>query len=383
MESIGIIAEYNPFHNGHLYHLEKIKEKYPAAVIVLVMSGNFTERGEVSLLDKWTKAEIALKAGIDLVIELPFPFATQSADFFSYGAITILEKLGVERVIFGSESNSIDVLMLIAKTQLESEDFHHLVKVYSKLGENYPTALSNALYDITGKKITTPNDLLGISYLKTIIENGYHIKAETIKRMDNYHSKELNRLASATAIREALKNNQDIKPYVPAFVYPYLKNNLHFQEDYFLFLKYKVLTEENLYGYHLVEEGIDKKIKKEILLAHSYEDLITRIKSKRYTYNRLQRVLNSILCNFSKEKAKNWREVSYIRILGFNKQGQVYLNSIKKELELPLISKMTKNKDPMLAFEIEASRIYALTMEKEKQIELVEKEYKNQFFRGE
>ena len=125
MESIGIIAEYNPFHNGHLYHLEKIKEKYPAAVIVLVMSGNFTERGEVSLLDKWTKAEIALKAGIDLVIELPFPFATQSADFFSYGAITILEKLGVERVIFGSESNSIDDLMLIAKTQLESEDLSY------------------------------------------------------------------------------------------------------------------------------------------------------------------------------------------------------------------------------------------------------------------
>jgi len=158
MSSVGIIAEYNPFHNGHLYHLNKIKELYPDDTIVLVINGNFTERGTPSIIDKWKKVEIAKKAGIDLIIELPYPFATQSADYFSYGAITILEKLKVEKLVFGSESNNIKDLELIAQTQLDNEDFDKLVKIYSKLGENYPTALSLALKDLTGKIINTPND---------------------------------------------------------------------------------------------------------------------------------------------------------------------------------------------------------------------------------
>ena len=145
MKSIGIIAEYNPFHNGHLYHLNQIKEKYPDHTIVLVMSGNYTERGDVSIIDKWKKAEIAQKAGIDLIVELPFPFATQSADYFSYGAITLLEHLKVEKVVFGSESNNIEDLETIVDCQLNNEDFDKLVKVYSKFGKNYPTALSLAL----------------------------------------------------------------------------------------------------------------------------------------------------------------------------------------------------------------------------------------------
>ena len=169
METIGIIAEYNPFHNGHLYHLNTIKEKYPDATIVLIMNGNFTERGDVSLINKWKKTKIALDLGIDLVVELPYPFATQSADFFSYGAITLLEKLKVDKLVFGSESNNIEDLKLIAKTQIENDEFEKLVKIYSKMGKNYPTALSCALEDLTGKKIETPNDLLGICYIKTIL----------------------------------------------------------------------------------------------------------------------------------------------------------------------------------------------------------------------
>ena len=191
MKSIGIIAEYNPFHNGHLYHLTKIKEKYPNHTIILVMNGNFTERGDVCIIDKWSRSEIAIKAGIDLIIELPFPFATQSADYFSYGAITILEKLKVERVIFGSECNDLDALQEIATAQLYNEDFDKLVKIYSKLGNNYPTALSLALNDLTGKTISTPNDLLGISYIKTIKKYNYNIIPETIKRTSSYHEKEL------------------------------------------------------------------------------------------------------------------------------------------------------------------------------------------------
>ena len=159
MKAIGIIAEYNPFHNGHLYHLNKIKEKYPDYTIVLVMNGNFTERGEVTIIDKWKRSDIALELGIDLVIELPFSFSTQSADFYAYGAITLLEELQVEKVIFGSESDNIEDLKLIAETQINNDEFDKLVKIYCKLGNNYPTALSKALEDLVDKKITTPNDL--------------------------------------------------------------------------------------------------------------------------------------------------------------------------------------------------------------------------------
>ncbi len=377
MKSIGIIAEYNPFHNGHYNHIKKIKEKYKDYTIICVMSGNFTQRGEVSVIDKWKKTEIAKQAGIDLIIELPFLFATQSADFFSYGALTILEKLKVEKLIFGSESNKIEDLKFIAKTQLENEDFDHLVQIYSKFGENYPTALSKALLDLTGKKITTPNDLLGISYMKTILQNHYKIEAETIPRENNFHSKTINTISSATAIREALKNHQNIKKSIPNFVYPYLEDDLHFQEDYFPFLKYKILTTDHLENYHLVEEGIEKKLKKEIKQSSSYEEFMMRIKSKRYTYNRICRMLLYILCDIKKEDVKDMN-ISYIRILGFNKKGQNYLNEIKKEIDLPILSKMTKNKDPMLALELKTTDIYALTLPIEKQKSLIEKEYKYQ-----
>lgn len=383
MKSIGIIAEYNPFHNGHLYHLTKIKEKYPDYTIILVMSGNFTERGDVCIIDKWSRSEIALKAGIDLIIELPFPFATQSADYFSYGTITILEKLRVEKVIFGSECNDLKSLEEIATAQLYNEDFDKLVKIYSKFGNNYPTALSLALKDLTGKTITTPNDLLGISYIKTIKKYNYNIIPEVIKRTSSYHEKELiNNITSATAIRLALKENRDIQNCLPNFVIPYLKD-LHFIEDYFPLLKYKIITEKDLSIYQTVDEGIEQSIKKEILKASSYQDLVNKLKSKRYTHNKITRMLLHILCNFTKEKAKQFSTISYLRILGFNNKGREYLNRIKKQIDIPIISKINKHKDPMLEFELQTTNIYALTLENKKSQELIESEYKNHLNKGE
>lgn len=358
MKSIGIIAEYNPFHNGHLYHLKSIKEKYPDYVIILVMSGNFTERGDFTIIDKWKRSLIALKLGIDLVVELPYPFATQSADYFSFGAITILEKLNVEKVIFGSESNKIEDLELIAKTQINNDEFDKLVKIYSKMGNNYPTAIHNAIYDLTGKEIDTPNDLLGVSYLKAIYKNNYKIKAETIKRINNYHELELNStFSSATSIREALKRDEDVSEHIPSEVTPYL-NDLHFIDDYFSILKYKIITCNDLSIYQTVDEGIDKVIKKEIENANSYEELINLVKSKRYTYNKIKRMLLHILCNFTKDMATSFKNINYIRILGFNDKGRNYLSKIKRDLDIPLISKINKEKDSMLNFEIETTKIY-------------------------
>lgn len=382
MKSIGIIAEYNPFHNGHLYHLTKIKEKYPNHTIILVMNGNFTERGDVCIIDKWSRSEIAIKAGIDLIIELPFPFATQSADYFSYGAITILEKLKVERVIFGSECNDLDALQEIATAQLYNEDFDKLVKIYSKLGNNYPTALSLALKDLTGKTISTPNDLLGISYIKTIKKYNYNIIPETIKRTSSYHEKELiGNITSATAIRLALKEKKEIENYLPSFVKPYL-NNLHYIEDYFPLLKYKIMTTEDLSIYQTIDEGIEKSIKKEILKATSYQDLVDKLKSKRYTHNKITRMLLHILCNFTKEKAKTFSTISYLRILNFNEKGRTYLNKVKKQVDIPFISKINKFKDPMLEFELETTNIYALTLKNKDALQLIESEYKNHLNKG-
>ena len=358
MKAIGIIAEYNPFHNGHLYHINKIKELYPDYSIVLVMTGNFNERGIPSILDKFKKCEIALTHGVDLVIELPYPFATQSADYFAYGAITILEKLNVEKVIFGSESNNSDILYLIAKTQIDNPEFDRLVKIYSKMGLNYATAISNALFDLTGKKIDTPNDLLGVSYIKTILKNNYKIKYETIKRVNNYHNLELeDDMSSASAIREALKNNESIEKCVPKDTLKYY-NDLHFIDDYFDILKYKIITENDLSIYQTVEEGIDKLLKKQITKANNYSELISLIKSKRYTYNKISRMLLHILCNFTKDKANLFKDISYIRILGFNDTGKSYLNKVKKDIDIPIISKITRNKDAMLEFELETTNIY-------------------------
>ena len=254
------------------------------------MNSHFTQRGEPTIIDKWKRTEIALKLGIDLIVELPFPFATQSADFFAYGATTILEKLNVEKIVFGSESNDIKTLELIAKTQIENEELDKLIKVYSKFGNNYPTSLSLAIFDLTGKKIKTPNDLLGISYIKSILKNNYKLKYEAIKRNNNYHNDNLNELGSATAIRKALEENTDIKNYIPTIELDYLYN-LHHINYYFNILKYKIITSKDLSIYQTVDEGIDKLIKKQINKATNINELIGLLKSKRYTYNKISRML--------------------------------------------------------------------------------------------
>ena len=377
MKSIGIIAEYNPFHNGHLYHLNTIKEKYPDYTIIVVMNGNFTERGDITIIDKWKRTDIALELGVDLVIELPFPFSTQSADYYAYGAITILEKLQCEKVIFGSESNNIEDLKVIAKTQINNEEFDKLVKVYCKLGNNYPTALSKALEDLVGKKVTTPNDLLGISYIKTILKNNYKIIPETIKRTNDYHDKELNNtFSSATSIRESLKQDNSIKDQVPINTLKRL-NNLHYMDMYFNILKYKIITEDNLEKYQTVETGMNKKLKEVISNVNTYDELIKSLKSKKDTYNKISRMLLHILCNFTKDDAEAFKEIKYIRILGFNKTGKAYLNNIKKELDVPIISKITREKDPMLEFELNTTKIYDLIYNEG----LFTKEYQNHLYK--
>lgn len=381
MKAIGIVAEYNPFHNGHAFQIKKIKEKYPDYAIIVVMTGNFTERGEVAIIDKFSRSEIAITNGVDLVVELPFPFATQSADTFAYGAITILESLKVEKVIFGSESNNVKDLEEIVNCQIENEEFDKLVHIYSKFGNNYPTSLSLAVKDLTGKVIDAPNDLLGISYIKAIKQNSYNIKYETIKRTTDYHEKLLDdKISSGTSIRYALKNNKDISNSVPKNEIKYF-NNLHFMEDYYPYLKYKIITDKDLNNYQTVSEGIENLMKKEIIDSNSYDTFINRIQSKRYTTNKIQRMLLHILVGFTKNQAREMKKITYIRLLGFSNNGRRYLNEIKKEINIPIISKINRNKDKMLEFEIETTKIYALPYANYK--DEIEKEYRNHLNKGE
>ncbi|MDD2208628.1 MAG: nucleotidyltransferase family protein, partial [Bacilli bacterium] len=165
MEIIGIICEYNPFHNGHSYHINKIKDLYPNSLIILVLNGYFLQRGEVSILSKEDKVKIALDNNVDLVIEHPFVYASNSADIFAESAVAILNQMGAQKLIFGSESNDIDYLTKSAQEQL-NDKFNNKVKEYLKTGVNYPTALNKSL----STKLNSPNDLLGVAYIKAILK---------------------------------------------------------------------------------------------------------------------------------------------------------------------------------------------------------------------
>ena len=353
MKKIGIVCEYNPFHNGHIYHINKIKEMYKDCFIILVLSGNFTQRGEVSIIDKWKKTDIALNY-VDLVVELPFVFASQSADLFCKGATKILKQLKVDAIVFGSEENDINKLKRLANIQ-ESSEYNQLVREYLDKGINYPTALSNALLKLTGETINNPNDLLGLGYVKYLKDTD--IEIITIKRTNNYLEDKLTgNISSATSIRKALENKKDIKKYVPKQTLKYL-NNIKFTNDYFDLIKYKIISDD-ISKYQTVDEGIHNRIKKYINDCNTIDELIDKVKTKRYTYNKIKRMLIHILVGFTKEEAKKMKDIRYIKVLGFNQKGQNYLRQIKKTCKTKIITKFEK--DEMLEIELRVSNIYNL-----------------------
>lgn len=379
MKSVGIICEYNPFHNGHLYHLNKVKELFPNYTIILVMSGNYTERGETSILNKWDKTDIALTYGADLVIELPFVFASQSADIFAHGAIAILKELNVDYLVFGSETNDIDKLKEMASIQVNNRSFDKLVTDYLSDGVNYPTAISKAIFDLTHKKVSKPNDILGVTYIKEIIKQKANIKPICIKRNDNYNCTELSDfLSSATSIRHAIQNGVDVKNEVPERTYHFLDKKLHFISDYFPIIKYNILNNlDDLKKFQTVDEGIDARIRKYIINSRSLDELILKIKTKRYTYNKLNRMFTHIMCNFTKEEADLFTDITYIRVLGFNPNGRLYLNNIKKDVNIPIITNFSSIKDKMLDIEFRTTCVYASLLDEKEKITLIESEYKN------
>lgn len=368
---VGIVAEYNPFHNGHKYQIEKIREKYKDATIVVVCSSSFTQRGDTSILNKFDKAKVALNNGVNLVVELPYVYSTQSSDVFASAAIKILNYLKVDTICFGTERDSIGDIKKCAITQLDEPKYNEIVREELELGVNYPTALNKALKKLIDIEITEPNDLLALSYVKEIIKNQYNIEIFNIKRTNDFHDIDSNEMiVSASNIRNKLINNIDIKDKVPSDVYKILKN-IKFNDKYFEFLKYKINSENDLEKYLDVDEGLSTRIRNSIDKSNSLDELIQNIKTKRYTYNKISRMLNHILCSFTKDERDKTKDIEYIRILGFDEVGQKHLNSIKDNMDIKILNKFDTS---YKALEIEkrVSGIYSMIIS-----DIMDKEIKN------
>lgn len=362
MNVIGIIAEYNPFHLGHLYQINKIKEMYKDSIIIAIVSSLFTQRGDVSILNKWDKARIALDNGIDLVIELPYFYAGQSSDIFAKGAVTILNYLGIDTLVFGMESDDINNLKLMADIQLNDKNYNNIVKEYLSNGYNYPTALSKAIKDILNLDIYLPNDLLALSYIKQVKLINNNINVIGIKRTNDYHSKEItSNIVNASLIREQFKNNLDISNYIPSYDTNKLYNVS--VNDFYPLLKYQILNNiNNLDKFLTVDEGIDNRIKKYIKNSNNWNELVNNIKTKRYTYNKINRMLMHILFNLTKDESKNI-VIDYVRVLGFNSKGRSYLNKIKKNKDINIVTNYKDGISKLFDLENRVNNIYAIIVD--------------------
>ena len=362
MNVIGVIAEYNPFHLGHLYQINKIKEMYNDSIIIAIVSSPFTQRGDVSILNKWDKARIALDNGIDLVIELPYFYAGQSSDIFAKGAVTILNYLGIDTLVFGMESDDINNLKLMADIQLNDKNYNNIVKEYLSNGYNYPTALSKAIKDILNLDIYLPNDLLALSYIKQVKLINNNINVIGIKRTNDYHSKEItSNIVNASLIREQFKNNLDISNYIPNYDTNKLYNVS--VNDFYPLLKYQILNNiNNLDKFLTVDEGIDNRIKKYIKNSNNWDELVNNIKTKRYTYNKINRMLMHILFNLTKEESKDI-VIDYVRVLGFNSKGRSYLNKIKKNKDINIVTNYKDGISKLFDLENRVNNIYAIIVD--------------------
>ena len=336
---IGLIVEYNPFHNGHLHHIQEIDRFFEDNIKIAVMSGDYVQRGEPSLINKFEKTKIALSQGVDIVIELPAFYSTQSAEIFAKGSINLLNKLSCSHIVFGSESNDLEKLKRIATISMTKE-FELSLREFLAEGFSYPTAFSKALFD---EKLGS-NDILALEYLKAIKAINPKIEAYCIKReKTGYYDDEKDNFASATHIRKILldynKKKEDklnkIKNLVPEFSYKILEENFGVfscLSDFYDLIKYNIIkNHSNLKNIQDLEVGLENRLYKYSLENLKFEDFFNKVLTKRITISRLQRILLHSLFGLTEtitERVKN--KVSFVKILGFSTKGQEYLNYLKK-----------------------------------------------------
>lgn len=377
MKACGIVVEYNPLHNGHLYHLQKSKELSKCDIVIGVMSPNFVQRGEPSIVSKKERVKAALDAGINIIVELPTLYAVENANIFAKYALNILNELKVSSICFGSESGDTqEFLAKYSKSSLLTPHLDFLVSDLMDEGYAYPKAMALALKQMDEIRLETPNDILGLAYYNEVKKNNYPIDIHTIKRVNNYKDDSLNyENVSAKAIREVLKNNKDVKEYTPMS----FNEELFYLDDYFSLLKYKILTMsvEELNGIHLVEEGIENLFKKKIVESHTMDEFINACVCKRYTFARIKRTIVHILLNTKKDFAKEVlsQNIKYIRLLGFDSKGSEYLKEKRKEIEVPVLSKFRGNSFSLLQYEKQATYTYASIKSEEFRSKLYEEEH--------
>jgi predicted nucleotidyltransferase len=364
MSVAGIIVEYNPLHNGHVHHIQQARRQHPTDVLIAVMSGGFTQRGEPAMLDKFTRTTWALAQGIDLVVELPFVHGVQSADHFAEAAVSILAQMGVTDIHFGSETADIDALYQLADT-LDDPRYEQALRRHLDAGLSYPTASDRAMHDVLGASgFDQPNNILGIQYLRagkridpTIcfhaiprIESGYYDRHDPTKSIQ-----------SATAIRALATAGEDITRYVPAEVAKDLAHRHLVTYDDFTSSLQGILhraSADELGKIHQVTEGLEHRLKK-VPSFDSIEELLASIISRRYTHAKLQRMLAHVLCNVQDNDLTD-RSIGYLRILGMSHAGRQHLNALKKTTDLPLLTKIKEGIHPHLDIEIRVSKVYSI-----------------------
>ncbi|NLK97069.1 MAG: nucleotidyltransferase [Epulopiscium sp.] len=397
MKIVGLITEYNPFHNGHLYHLQKSKEATGADYTVIVMSGNYVQRGEPAIVDKWTRTSMALRCGADLVIELPVVYATSSAEFFAFGAVSVLHNTGiVDSICFGSEHGNLMLLSQIAHFLCdESKDFQENLKKHLSQGVPFPTARTQALFNLLCERdvlksdeneikafLSSPNNILGIEYLKALKTLGSCIKPYTIQRIKApYHSTDIeSSIASATAIRNTFKNKsvQDLSKAMPEESFDLFMKAVDlgtapiYFDDFSLDLQYILRTtpEENLRLFREITEGLENRILEYASKNFLISDLAKAVKTKRYTLTRIQRALMNIVLQISSRdfgEFQNNGGPQYIRILGFRNTARPLLKELKQCSKLPIVSNFKKSykefkglPKKMLEIESKSTDIYRL-----------------------
>lgn len=372
MKILGIVAEYNPFHLGHLYHLEHSMKITDADYSIAIMSGSFLQRGEPSFVDKWTKAEMAIDNGIDLVIELPFLYSVQSAEYFAYGSIKLLDSLNiVDCISFGSESGNIEELSFIANIlKEEPKDYVEELKYNLSKGLSFSVSRSKALEEYIYSKglnsdrdynyiLKGSNNILAIEYLKALSNLNSNIKPFTIKRSGSEY-KDLSvtsGFASASAIRNSIDKIglESIKDLLPHNSYLVLEkyldkykgfNSLEKYQDILIYLL-RTTSPDRIKKLLNIEEGLENRLIRKSFDFNDIKKLIDATSSKRYPKTRIQRLLVHLLHSFYSSDFLNLKDIypSYIRVLGMNKNGFKILNEIKEKSNIPIITKFANYKN--------------------------------------
>lgn len=369
MRAVGVIVEYNPLHNGHLYHLKMARQRSGADIVVAVMSGNFLQRGEPAILDKWCRAKAALQHGADLVVELPFAYAVEPADRFATGALKLLAALKCDSLAFGTENAQLDY-QKIGRKLAALPNLHYYFRDYQ---QTYATQLNQFYQTALHLNIDHPNQLLGLSYAAANADLEQPLKLLPIARHNaQYQDQELNgtSIASALAIRRLVLNQAEVPAEIAAVVPPETlqalqKKQLLSWQNFYPFLRYRILSTPTaeLAQIYQMTEGLEYRFHQAIKTATDFTSLLRGLKTKRYTYTRLQRLCLYVLLNIKPAAIRQVERQPYFHLLGFTTQGQAYLHQIKADLPFPLISRVSQKigseKGP-LSLEIQTDAVYGL-----------------------